>query len=387
MHSKEVKMRIVYFDNSATTRMDSQVLEAMMPFMTEEYGNPSSLHFLGDAAAIALREARKTLARALNCRPTEIYFTSSGTESDNIALQGTALANGRPGDRIITCAIEHSAILATAEHLRELGFEVVILPVDEDGMVDPEDLERSINDRTVLVSIMAANNVVGSIQDIPALGSVCRDHGVLFHTDAVQGFAKMDLDVQVMGIDMLSVSAHKFHGPKGVGALYVRDGVHLKPIFYGGGQEANLRPATENVPGIVGMGKAVELAMSGKEGDIRRMTAVRDHIIDRVLAMDGIMLNGPREKRLCNNVHIRFPGISGKEVVFAMSDLGVAVSTASACTAESVEPSHVLTAMGIAPEEALSVLRVSLSRFSTMEEADYFLESLSQVMERLWGAK
>ncbi|NBK25573.1 MAG: cysteine desulfurase, partial [Spirochaetia bacterium] len=382
-----VMMRSVYFDISATTMMDSRVLEAMMPFFREQYGNPSSLHFLGDGAAIAIRDSRRTISKALNCLPTEVYFTSSGTESDNIALQGAALAYGKPGDRIITTSIEHSAILATADRLRELGFDIHILPVDREGFVDPEELERSINHRTVLVSVMAANNVVGSMQDVPYLAAICQEKGVLFHTDAVQGFTKMDLDMQKMGIDMLSISGHKFHGPKGIGALYVRNGVKLKPLFYGGGQEGNLRPATENVPGIVGMGKAVELAMEGREEDIRRMTSIRDHIIDGAMQMDGIALNGPRERRLCNNVHLRFPGISGKDVVFALSDMGLATSTASACTAESVEPSHVLTAMGIPPEEALSVLRVSLSRFSTMDEADYFLDSFSQVLKGLREGK
>lgn len=383
MHSKQVTMRSVYFDNSATTMMDARVLDAMMPFFKEDYGNPSSLHYLGDAAAIAIRDSRRILAKALGCSPIEVYFTSSGTESDNMALQGAALSYGKPGDRIITTAIEHSAILATAERLREQGFDIHILPVDHEGRVDPVELGEAINQRTILVSVMAANNVVGSIQDIPALAAICREKGVLFHTDAVQGFTKMDLDMHRMGIDLLSISGHKFHGPKGIGALYVRNGVTLKPLFYGGGQEGNLRPATENVPGIVGMGKAVELAMEGKDRDISRMSCIRDHIINRLLEIEGMSLNGPRERRLCNNVHIRFPGISGKDVVFALSDMGVATSTASACTAESVEPSHVLTAMGVPPEEALSVLRVSLSRFSTMEEADYFLESFQKVMERL----
>ena len=382
-----VTMRSVYFDNSATTMMAPEVLDAMMPFLQEQYGNPSSLHYLGDAAAIGLRDSRRAMATALGGRPSEIFFTSSGTESDNIAIQGAALAAGKPGDRIITCSIEHSAVLATTDMLQSLGFDVQILPVDGEGIVDPDDLQDAINDRTVLVSIMAANNVVGSIQDIAAIADICNDKEVLFHTDAVQGFTKMDIDAEAMGIDMISVSGHKFHGPKGVGALYVRRGVELKPILYGGGQEGNLRPSTENVPGIVGMGKAVELAMASHEEDCQRMTRIRDHIIDGILAMGDAHLNGSRERRICNNAHFRLPGVSGKDLIFALSDMGIAASTASACAAESVEPSHVLTAMGLPASDALSALRIGLSRYNSMEEADYLLECLESILPTLRGGK
>jgi len=376
-------MRTIYFDNSATTKMDPRVLKEMMPFFEEHYGNPSSLHMMGDAAAIAVREARKKVAVALNCKPSEIYFTSSGTESDNIAIQGISLANRGKGNRIITSAVEHSAILATMERMKECGFDVTILPVNEEGRVLPESLESAIDERTILVSVMAANNVVGTIQDIGELAKITHDHGAIFHTDAVQGIAKMNLDVKELGLDSVSISAHKFHGPKGMGALYIKDGVKVIPLFYGGGQEANLRPATENVPGIVGMGKAIELATNNMQRDIRSMALIRDHIIDSVLSVEGIFINGPREERLCNNVHIRFPGISGKDMVFALSDLGIATSTASACTAESVEPSHVLTAMGIAPQDALCVLRISLSRFNTMDEARVFTEAFEEIMKSI----
>lgn len=373
-------MRTIYFDNSATTMMDPRVLQEMMPFFQEHYGNPSSLHLMGDEAAIAVREARKKVAKALSCKPSEIYFTSSGTESDNIAIQGFSFANKTKGNKIITSAVEHSAILATMERMKHWGFEVIVLPVNDEGKVLPESLASAIDERTILVSVMAANNVVGTIQDIDELAKITHENGAIFHTDAVQGIAKMNLDVKSLGLDSVSISAHKFHGPKGMGAIYIKDGLKVEPLFYGGGQEANIRPATENVPGIVGMGKAIELAMNSMQADIQGMTLIRDQIIDSVLNLDGTFINGPRESRLCNNVHIRFPGISGKDMVFALSDRGIATSTASACTAESVEPSHVLTAMGIAPEEALSVLRVSLSRFNTMEEARLFTEAFEEIM-------
>ena len=374
-------MRTIYFDNSASTMIDPRVLEEMMPYFEEHYGNPSSLHMMGDPPAIAIREARKQVAKVLNCKPSEVYFTSSGTESDNIAIQGIPLANRNKGNKIITSAVEHSAILATVESMKEWGFEVIVLPVDKEGRVLPESLESVIDEQTVLVSVMAANNVVGTIQDIEELARITHEKGAIFHTDAVQGIAKMNMDVKLLGLDSVSISAHKFHGPKGMGALYIKDGVKVRPLFYGGGQEANIRPATENVPGIVGMGKAIELATENMQRDIRTMTLIQDYIMDSVLSMDGIFINGPREGRLCNNIHIRFPGISGKDVVFALSDLGVATSTASACMAESVEPSHVLTAMGIAPEESLSVLRISLSRFSTMNEAKLFTDAFKDVID------
>lgn len=385
MHSKVGKMRTIYFDNSATTMMDPRVLEEMIPYFTVHYGNPSSLHMMGDQAAIAIREARKKVAKVLNCKPSEVYFTSSGTESDNIAIQGIPLANRNKGNKIITSAVEHSAILATMERMKKWGFEVITLPVDNEGRVVPESLKSVIDEQTILVSVMAANNVVGTIQDIAELAQITHENGAIFHTDAVQAISKMNMDVKALGLDSVSISAHKFHGPKGMGALYIKDGVKVTPLFYGGGQEANLRPATENVPGIVGMGKAIELATDNMQRDIRSMTLIRDYIIDSVLSMDGTFINGPREGRLCNNVHIRFPGISGKDMVFALSDLGIATSTASACTAESVEPSHVLTAMGIAPEEALSVLRVSLSRFNTLDEAKYFIEVFNDVLKSKRG--
>ena len=373
--------RKVYFDNSATTRVAPEVLESMMPFLTEEYGNPSSIHYMGDEAASALRTARKQVADSLGCLPSEITFTSGGTESDNLAIIGsvTACEDGSK-KRIVTSAIEHEAVLEACEELRRRGYEITVVGVDSEGYLDPSVLDDAMGDDVCLVSVMAANNVVGTIEDIRELSKVAHEHGALFHTDAVQGYTKMDVDVKRDGIDMLALSGHKVHAPKGIGALYVKNGTPIDPINYGGGQERGLRSSTENVPGIVGLGKAAEMAMSTMDSDIRMMTKLRDEIIDDMLRIDGAHLNGPSGKRrLCNNTHFRFDGEKGLDTVIKLSKEGIAVSAASACSAGSNEPSYVLTALGLTPEQCLSALRISLSRYNTEDDVRY----LSEVMRRI----
>ena len=302
--------RKVYFDNSATTRIAPEVLDAMMPYLKEEYGNPSSIHYLGDQAAKALRIARKQVADSLGCYPSEITFTSGGTESDNLALLGVMSAckeRGEGRNRVITTAIEHEAVLEACEELKKRGFEITILGVDRDGYLDPSVLDDAMGDDVCMVSVMSANNVVGTIEDVKELAKVAHEHGSYFHTDAVQGYTKMPLDVRKDGIDLLSLSGHKIHAPKGVGALFVASEVPILPINYGGGQERGLRSSTENVPGIVGLGKASELAMSAMDDDIINMTKLRDEIIDDMESLEGVHLNGPRgSRRLCNNAHFRF---------------------------------------------------------------------------------
>ena len=373
--------RKVYFDNSATTRVAPEVLESMMPFLTEEYGNPSSIHYMGDAAAVALRKARKQVADSLGALPSEITFTSGGTESDNLAIIGSVTAcEDKSKKRIVTSAIEHEAVLEACEELKRCGYEVTVLGVDSDGYVDPSALDDAMGDDVCLVSIMAANNVVGTIEDISELSKVAHEYGALFHTDAVQGYTKMRIDVKKDGIDMLALSGHKVHAPKGIGAVYVKGGTPIVPINYGGGQERGLRSSTENVPGIVGLGTAAELAMSTMDDDIKMMTKLRDEIIDDMLKIDGAHLNGPTGKRrLCNNTHFRFDGSKGLDTVIKLSREGIAASAASACSAGSNEPSYVLTSLGLSPEQCLSALRISLSRYNTEDDVRY----LAEVMRRI----
>ena len=373
--------RKVYFDNSATTRVAPEVLESMMPFLTEEYGNPSSIHYMGDAAAVALRKARKQVADSLGALPSEITFTSGGTESDNLAIIGSVTAcEDKSKKRIVTSAIEHEAVLEACEELKRRGYEVTVLGVDSDGYVDPSALDDAMGDDVCLVSIMAANNVVGTIEDISELSKVAHEYGALFHTDAVQGYTKMRIDVKKDGIDMLALSGHKVHAPKGIGAVYVKGGTPIVPINYGGGQERGLRSSTENVPGIVGLGTAAELAMSTMDDDIKMMTKLRDEIIDDMLKIDGAHLNGPiGKRRLCNNTHFRFDGSKGLDTVIKLSREGIAASAASACSAGSNEPSYVLTSLGLSPEQCLSALRISLSRYNTEDDVRY----LAEVMRRI----
>ena len=363
-----------YFDNAATTQVLPEVAEAAYPYFCDNYGNPSSLHDLGFDAADAIRTARASVARGLNCYPSEITFTSGGTESDNIALLGTVGKRGR--NRIVTTAIEHSAILETCAEARRRGFEATIVPVDREGFVDIPTLDSIMGDDVSVLSVMSANNVIGTEQDLREMSRIAHEHGALFHTDAVQGFTKMDIDVKRDGIDMLSLSGHKIHAPKGIGALFVKTGTEISPIVFGGGQERGLRSSTENVPGIVGLGKATEIAMASMAEDVPRMVRMRDRIIDSVLEIEGSALNGPRDRRLCNNTHFRFEGVKGTDLVLKLNRLGFATSTASACSAGDTEPSHVLSAIGLNAEQALSSLRVTISQLNTDEDIDALLGAL-----------
>lgn len=366
--------RMRYFDNAATTQVLPEVAEAAYPYFCDNYGNPSSLHELGFEAADALRTARAAVARGLNCYSSEITFTAGGTESDNIALLGTLGKRGR--NRIVTTAIEHSAILETCAEARRRGCEATIVPVDGEGFVDVSALDSVMGDDVSVLSVMSANNVIGTEQDLREMSRIAHEHGALFHTDAVQGFTKMDIDVRRDGIDMLSISGHKIHAPKGIGALFVKTGTEISPIVFGGGQERGLRSSTENVPGIVGLGKATEIAMASMSEDVARMVGMRDRIIDAVLEIEGSALNGPRTRRLCNNTHFRFEGVKGTDLVLKLNRLGFATSTASACSAGDTEPSHVLSAIGLNAEQALSSLRVTISQLNTDEDIDALLEAL-----------
>ncbi len=382
----DLAMRRVYLDNNATTCLDSEVLEHMLPYMRESYGNPSSIHWLGDEATAAMTLARKELASVLGCYPSELAFTSGGTEADNMAIIGGMKASGRKG-RVITSSVEHSAVLDVCHALHEEGHPLTVLPVDDGGLVDPEDLEKAMDDDVVLVSIMAANNVVGTIQPLKELIEISHAHGALFHTDAVQGFCRMPLDLRTLKVDMLSVSAHKIHGPKGVGALFIREGTPVAPLTFGGGQEGGIRPSTENVPGIVGLGKAALAAYARMDEANRLMASLRDRLVDEMLKIDDTHLNGHRSPRLANNAHFRIDGVNGTGLVLKLSDLGIAASTASACSASSPSPSHVLTAMGLTWDQAESSLRLGLSHHTTDEDVDYVLEKLPAAISTLRKGK
>lgn len=377
-------MRRIYFDNSATSRTDDAVIAAMLPFMKEHYGNASSLHSFGREAKRAMDDARASVARLINAEPSEIIFTSGGTESDNFALKGFVYANRRKGNHVITSAIEHHAIFNTCEYLQKNGFEVTFLPVDSDGIVSPESLERAIRKDTVLISIMYANNEIGTIQPIHALAEIAESKGITFHTDAVQAAGHVPIDVKSEGISMLSMSAHKFYGPKGVGALYVRKGVRLEPLLHGGGHEKGLRSSTENVPGIVGFGKAAELAIQNMPSESAKLVSLRDAIINGVLQrIPRSYLNGHRTKRLPNNANFRFDYIEGEGLVLRMDMRGFALSTGSACSTKSLEPSHVLIALGLRPEQAHGSLRISIGKDNTEEDVKLFLEALPEEVSKL----
>ncbi|MBW2986183.1 cysteine desulfurase NifS [Candidatus Woesearchaeota archaeon] len=370
----------VYLDNAATTRIAPEVAEAMLPFFIEKYGNASSIHSFGEQAKEALENAREHFAKYINAESDEIIFTSGGTESDNLAIRGTAQALKDKGNHIITSAFEHPAVLETCQALEKEGFEITYLPASRDGFVDTEKVKSALKDNTILVTIMHANNEIGTIQDIEKIGEICREKGILFHTDAVQSLGKSPIDVKKMHIDLASFSAHKIHGPKGMGILYVRKKVKIKKLFYGGAQEMNLRPGTENVSGAVGFSKALGMIT---EEDIKRMTELQNYLIDELLKIPEACLNGSRKNRLCNNVNVSFSHIEGESILLGLDDKGVAVSTGSACTSQKLEPSHVLLALGVKPEDAHGSIRFSLSKYTTKEEIDYAINSVKTVVENL----
>ena len=371
-------MERIYLDHAATTAMDHEVVQAMMPYFTQASGNASSLHSFGREAKHALDSARQTIADALNAQTDEIIFTSGGTESNNFALKGIGKGH------IITSSIEHPSILKTCRYLNDHGCDVTYLPVDADGMVDPGDVESAINSDTKLISVMHANNEIGTIQPISEIGAIAKDHGILFHTDAVQSFGKTEIDVRNMNIDLLSVSSHKIYGPKGVGALYIRKGVKIKPLMHGGGHEMGMRASTENIPGIVGFAKAASLAVERFESDTRHLTGLKDMLIAGVMdSIDDVTLNGNPTERLPNNANLRFAFVEGESLLMHLDMKGIAVSTGSACSSASLDPSHVLLAIGIAPEDIHGSIRFTLGRGNTESEIKYVLEVLPEIVGKL----
>lgn len=378
-------MQKVYLDNAATTKVRDEVVEAMLPYFTEYFGNPSSLHLFAREAGKGLDTARAQVAKALNAKPEEIIFTGGGSESDNMVLRGIPEAYKKKGKHVITSAVEHHAVLHTLEAMEKEGrVEVTYLPVDEYGMVTAEQVEKAIRPDTVLVSIMFANNEVGTIMPIEQIGETCKKHGILFHTDAVQAVGHVPVDVEKMHIDLLSLSGHKFHGPKGVGALYVRKGVRIPSLILGGAQERRKRAGTENVPGIVGMGKAIELATAELEDNAAKMKVLRDRLIFGIPArIPDVKLNGHPTERLPNNVNFSIRFIEGESILLMLDLNGIAASSGSACTSGSLDPSHVLLAMGLSHEVAHGSLRLTLSEFTTPEEIDYVLDTLPPIVEKL----
>ena len=377
-------MRKVYLDNAATTALSPKVLEKMMPYLTDIYGNASSPHSFGQTARIGVEHAREQVARAINADPSEIVFTGCGTESDNTVLFGVAERYAKKGDHIITTNVEHHAILHSCAALEKKGIKVTYLPVDKDGLVTPEQVRDAITDKTILVSVMFANNEVGTIMPIPEIAAVCHEKGVLFHTDAVQAAGHIPIDVKAMGIDMLSISGHKFHGPKGVGVLYERKGIRLPSYIIGGEQEKGRRAGTENVAGIVGLGEALELAVTNMSETSARMTRMRDRLIEGIEStIPEVKLNGHRTKRLPNNVNFSIKYIEGESILLMLDMAGIAASSGSACTSGSLDPSHVLLALGLTHEVAHGSVRMTLGDDTTDEDIDYVLETLPKVAYRL----
>lgn len=376
--------KVIYLDNAATTRVYPEVLEAMTPYFTEYYGNPSSIYTFAGEANKVVTNARETLAALINAKSEEIYFTGGGSESDNWALKATAEAYGDKGKHIITTKIEHHAILHTCEYLEKKGFEVTYLDVDEYGTVKTDELEKAIRPDTILISVMTANNEIGTIQPIEEIGQIAKKHGVLFHTDAVQAFGHIEIDVDRMNIDMLSASGHKINGPKGIGLMYIRKGVKIRSFIHGGAQERSRRAGTHNVPGIVGFAKAAELAKTSMKERIAYETGLRDHLIDRVLAeIPFSRLNGERSKRLPNNANFCFQYIEGESMLILLDQKGICGSSGSACTSGSLDPSHVLLAIGLPHEIAHGSLRLTLSEETTKEDIDYTVDELKKIVERL----
>ena len=377
---------VIYLDNAATTQVLPEVLQEMLPYFTEDFGNPSAVYTFASGAKGAVDKAREQVAKLIGAKPEEIYFTAGGSESDNWALKATAEAYKEKGRHIITTAIEHHAILHTCQWLEQQGFEVTYLPVDEKGVVSPQEVEKAIRPDTILISVMAANNEIGTIEPLKEIGVIAKEHGILFHTDAVQAFGHIPLDVEALNIDMLSASGHKIHGPKGVGILYIRKGVKIRSFVHGGAQERKRRAGTHNVPGIVGMGKAAELAGTHMQENNEKIVALRNHLIDRVLKeIPYTRLNGHEINRLPNNANFCFRFIEGESMLILLDQKGICGSSGSACTSGSLDPSHVLLAIGLPHEIAHGSLRLTLSEKNTLEEIDYTVDQLKAIIERLRG--
>lgn len=379
-----MEKRFIYADNAATTKVSEPVLKAMMPYFTEQYGNASSIYELGRSAKKALETARETVAKSIGAEPSEIYFTSCGSESDNWAIRSVCERLAAKGKKhIITSVFEHHAILHTCQALEKNGFEVTYLPVYENGIVKPEDVKNAIREDTAIVTIMYANNEIGTIQPVEEIAAICREKGVIFHTDAVQAVGHVKIDVHAQGIDMLSISGHKIHAQKGVGALYVRKGIPMTNLIYGGAQERNKRAGTENLPAIVGFAKAMELANTDIEERGRKTAVLRDRLIEGILKLPHTRLNGDREKRLPGTVNISIEGVEGESLLLMLDMNGICASSGSACTSGSLDPSHVLLALGLKHEVAHGSLRLSINEDTTDEDVDYILEVVPKVVNRL----
>ena len=377
-------MDIKYFDNAATTKVSKEVLEEMMPYLKDEFGNPSSMYTLGRSSKRAVEEARKKVANLINCEPEEIYFTGSGSESDNTAIKGIAYENYRRGRHIITSKIEHPAVLNTCHTLEKQGFFITYLDVNKDGFVDINQLIKSIRYDTILISIMFANNEIGTIQDIKEISKIAKMYNIIFHTDAVQACGNIPIDVKKLGIDMLSLSGHKFHAPKGIGALYVKNGIEFKKFIDGGHQEKDKRASTENVPGIVALGKASEIASKNLNHHVEYLSDLRNYYISEVEnKIEGAILNGPKEKRLPGNANFSFEGIDGGALLLNLDEKGICASSGSACSTGNPNPSHVLKAIGLSDKLANGALRTSLGEDNTKEDIDYLVDNLKESITRL----
>lgn len=376
-------MKIKYFDNAATTQVNQDVIKEMLPYFSIEYGNPSSLYSIGRRAKRALEEARRKIANIINCKPNEIYFTSCGTESDNLAIKGIAYANKEKGKHIITSKIEHPAVLNTCKELEEQGYKVTYLDVDQNGIVNVEQLKASIKTDTILITIMFANNEIGTIQPIEEIGKIAKENNIIFHTDAVQAMGNLKIDVKKLNINALSISAHKFYAPKGIGALYVGEDVNIKQIQNGGHQEKNKRAGTENLAEIVGMSKALELIYKNFENHNNKIKELRDYYIEKIQSnIVDSKLNGDRINRLPGNANMSFKNINAEELLFELDEKGICASAGSACSSGSTSPSHVLTAIGLPPEWANGTLRVTIGMNNTKEEVDYLINALVEIVNK-----
>lgn len=379
-----MEKRIVYADNSATTNISDEVFEAMLPYLKDQYGNASSIYKLGRDAQKVIEESRAKVAKAINADPKEIFFTSCGTESDNWAIRGVCeKLKARGKNHIITSVFEHHAVLHTCQYMEKQGYEVTYIPVSDKGLINPEDIRNAITDKTAIVSIMYANNEIGTIQPIEEIAEICHEKKVIFHTDAVQAIGNIEIDVKKQGIDMLSLSGHKIHAQKGIGAIYIKKGIVIPNLIYGGGQERGKRPGTENTAAIVGLGRAMEIAVQGIAEKNERVTKMRNRLIDGLLTIPNTRLNGDREKRLAGNCNISFEGVEGESLLLKLDEHGIMASSGSACTSGSLDPSHVLLSLGLKHEVAHGSLRLSINNQNTEEDIDYILEWVPKVIEEL----
>lgn len=379
---------MIYLDNNATTPLDSEVFKEMMPYMTTIYGNPSSIHMAGRKSKSAIEKARDQVAKALNTSASEIYFTSGGTESDNMAIRGLACALKDKGNHIISSKIEHPAVLNTLEELKSEGYEITLLDVDKNGFVDLKQLENAITNKTILITIMYANNEIGTIEPIGEICEIAKRHNVLFHTDAVQAVGHINIDLQKLGVDALSLSAHKFYGPKGVGALYLKKGTPFSKITFGGHQERDRRPGTENTAGIVGLGKAIELANVSLNQNNAKIEALRDYFISQITSkLTSVVINGDLKKRISNNINISFENVDGETLLQNLDLIGICVSSGSACSSGSLAPSHVLLALGLDKATAKSSIRVSLNKYNTKEELNFTIDAIVKIVNNLRNIK